>query len=117
MHCSLYSLGPLAGGGRVSEASNRDVVESGDIERVRVRVWINEPPHRIFGLEKLEALVAAVTLGDVVAHGKREGLTALVELVGCRLGHLVAVESYMANAKVEAREEGLRDSLQGDQLV
>src|SRR3546814_20668232 len=63
MHCSWYSLGPLAGGGRVSEASNRDVVESGDIERVRVRVWINEPPPRIFGLETLEALVASVQIG------------------------------------------------------
>src|SRR3546814_9335304 len=73
MHCSWYSLGPLAGGGRVSEASNRDVVESGDIERVRVRVWINEPPPRIFGLETLEALVASVPLGAVVAPGKSEG--------------------------------------------
>src|SRR3546814_8144905 len=78
MHCSWYSLGPLAGGGRVSEASNRDVVESGDIERVRVRVWINEPPPRIFGLETLEALVASVPLGAVVAPGKREGLTAQI---------------------------------------
>src|SRR3546814_19196498 len=33
MHCRWYSLGPLAGGGRVSEAANRAVVESGDIER------------------------------------------------------------------------------------
>src|SRR3546814_10801494 len=91
------------------------VVESGDIERVMVRVLINEPPPRIFGLETLEALVASVPLGAVVAPGKREGLTALVDLVGCRLGHLVAVESYLANAKVEAREDGFRASLRSEE--
>src|SRR3546814_17575657 len=61
----------------------------------------------------LEARVASVPLGAVVAPGKREGLTALVDLVGCRLGHLVAVESYLANAKVEAREEDRKSVVSG----
>src|SRR3546814_11741014 len=60
MHCSWYSLGPLAGGGRVSEASNREVVESGDIERVRVRGWINDSAPRILGTETLEELITTV---------------------------------------------------------